>query len=421
MSSLVSHGNPVTPRCNLVWLALPILILFSACSGDDNDDAAQSPPPQSAGIAASCTVQPPVNLTINTAGMVPVTSREDYLNATLNLNGQTLSSRIRGRGNSTWVMPKKPYRLNLDEEASLLGMPPARNWALLANYIDKTLLRNALAFCVSETLGLEYTPRSRFVELTLNGQYEGLYQLTEHIETGPNRVNIGPETETTNGFFLEWDGMYLQEDAWFISSMNVPYVFKSDDHTPEQMAAIEAYMNDFESRLNTSYTALSERVEIQSFVDYYLVNEWLKNNDALFFSSTYVYRRHNERLRFGPVWDFDIAAGNIDRNGNDDPTGFWTRNQPYPQRAFLYPEFDAQVKEKWRFLRSRVPAILDAINASARNLDESQRRNFERWDILDVIVPPNPVATGSYQGEIDYLQNWLRTRTDWLDSQYGAP
>jgi spore coat protein CotH len=352
--------------------------------------------------------------------MAPITSREDYLNATINVNGQTISSRIRGRGNSTWVMPKKPYRLNLDEAASLLGMPPARNWALLANYIDKTLLRNALAFCTSETLGLEYTPRSRFVELTLNGQYEGVYQLTEHIEVGPDRVNIGPETETSNGFLVELDGMYLEEDAWFISSMNMPYVFKSD-HTPEQMAAVEAYMNDVERRLNSDFVSLAESVDIQSFIDFYLVNEWLKNNDAFFFSSTYMYRRHNERLRFGPVWDFDLAAGNIDRNGNDDPTGYWTRQQTYPRLAFQYPEFEARVKERWRSFRLRAQQIVDSISASARALDESQRRNFDRWDILDLIVPPNPVATGSYEGEIAYLQNWLRSRIDWLDSEFGTP
>jgi hypothetical protein len=415
MLSLIAH------QFRAMTLTLPILYLLSACSGGDSSDSSNTPASTNTSIAASCVVEPPVRLTIETAGRAPITSRADYLNATLTLNGQTLSTRIRGRGNSTWEMPKKPYRINLDEATGLLGMPAARNWALLANYIDKTMLRNALAFCTSETLGLEYTPRSKFVELTLNGQYEGVYQLTEHIETGSNRVNIGPETETSNGFFLEMDGMYLQEEAWFISSMGLPYVFKSDDHTPEQMVAIETYMNEMERRLNTDYVALSETVDIESFVAYYLVNEWLKNNDAFFFSSTFVYRRQNERLRFGPVWDFDIAAGNINRNGNDDPTGFWTRDQAYPQRAFQSSEFEARVKERWSVLRSQVPAILEAISASARALDESQRRNFERWDILDVIVPPNPVATGSYQGEIDYLQNWLRMRTDWLESQFGTP
>lgn len=134
-----------------------------------------------------------------------------------------------------------------------------------------------------------------------------------------------------------------------------------------------------------------------------------------------MYRRQDETLRFGPVWDFDIAAGNIDRNGNDDPTGYWTRDRPYLQAAFRYPEFERRVRERWTFLHAHAPAILESISASARALDEGQRRNFERWDILDVIVPPNPVATGSYEGEIAYLQTWLRTRIDWLDGELGTP
>jgi hypothetical protein len=405
-------------------MALLALCLLTACGGEDNAPVTSSPnapsATQNATIAANCVVQRPVTLTITTAGMVPITSREEYVNATLTLNGETLATRIRGRGNSTWAMPKKPYRLNLNEAASLLGMPAARNWALLANYADKTLLRTALAFCVSETLGMEYTPKSRFVELTLNGQYDGVYQLTEHVEVAPHKVNIGPETESSNGFFIEHDGMYAQEPAWFISSMELPFVFKSDP-TPQQMTAIEQYVNDVERRLNTDFASLAERVDIDSFVNLYLVNELLKNNDAFHFSSTFLFRRQDENLRFGPPWDFDIAAGNIDRNGNDDPTGFWTREQAYPRAAFRYPEFQQRVKERWAFIHSRGTAIVDAMRASARTLDDSQRRNFERWDILDIAVPPNPVVTGSYEGEITYLLNWLQTRLNWLESQFGTP
>ncbi|HEY3475616.1 MAG TPA: CotH kinase family protein [Anaerolineales bacterium] len=418
MSTLIEHVTGGKKCKGAVWVALPLMCLLYACGG--GDDAAVPSSSQSATIGPSCTVQPPVALTITTEGMTPITSREDYLNATLNLNDQTLATRIRGRGNSTWAMPKKPYRLNLNEATELLGMPPARNWALLANYADKTLLRNALAFCISETLGMEWTPRSRHVELTLNGQYDGVYQLTEHVEVGPSKANIGPETASSNGFFIELDGMYLQEELWFISSMGLPYVFKSDP-TPDQMLAAENFVNDVEARLNADFASFSERVDVESFANFYLVNELLKNNDAFFFSSTYLFRRQDEKLRFGPVWDFDIAAGNIDRNGNDDPTGFWTREQTYPRLAFRYPEFEQQVKDRWRFLRSRAPQILDAINASARALDDSQRRNFQRWDILDTIVPPNPVATGSYEGEIAYLRDWLQTRINWLDTQFGTP
>ena len=130
MPASIEHLSPTTHHKGAVWVAC-FFCFLTACGGDDSAPVASSPSnpnsSQNAAIAAACVAQRPASLSITTAGMVPITSREDYVNATLNLNGQALATRIRGRGNSTWQMPKKPYRLNLNEATSLLGMPAARN------------------------------------------------------------------------------------------------------------------------------------------------------------------------------------------------------------------------------------------------------------------------------------------------------
>lgn len=384
---------------------------------------AQAAPP-------ACAMHPVATIAIETQDGAEVTSKEDYLDATLTVtpaggSAQTLSTRIRGRGNTTWAMPKKPYRLKLDKKAELLGMTADKDWALLANYTDKTLLRNAVAFCMGRMLEMRYTPDSRFVELTLNGEYQGLYQLTEHVKVAEHRVDIGEEAthdgDTEAGFLLEWDDR-LDDDFWFVSERESPIVIKSDA-TAGMVPTIASVFNAMEGALfGEQYQDPDEgyarHLDVESVVDYYLVQEFLRNNDA-FFSSTYITRYRGERMHFGPLWDFDIAAGNINYNQNDDPAGWWVKEtSSYMARLFTDPVFLAHVQARWTYLSSLLrPALMQHIEASAVSLDEAQQRNFERWPILDTVVWPNPHALGSYSAEVDYLKDWLTSRGDWLDGQ----
>ncbi|MDB5838176.1 MAG: Spore coat protein CotH, partial [Herminiimonas sp.] len=180
---------------------------------------------------------------IATEGGAEVANTEDYLNATLRVvsgNGTEVMqapTEIRGRGNTTWGMPKKPYRLKLGQAASLLGMPAERDWALLANYADKSLVRNKLAMNLGEQVGLPYNPRSRFFELYFNDTYQGVYQLFEHVKTGPDRVNVEKldrKTDTsadiiTGGYFMEIDHR-LDEDVCWYTSMQIPICAKDPEY-----------------------------------------------------------------------------------------------------------------------------------------------------------------------------------------------
>jgi len=276
-------------------------------------------------------------------------------------------------------MPKQPFKLKLSKAASLLGMSADKEWALLANYSDKTLLRNAVAFCLSKTLGLSYTPAYRFVELELNGEYKCVYQLVEHIKTSSSRIDIGSATpvgDDPGDFLLEIDD-HLDADYWFVSKRAwVPYTFKSDT-TETQVTQVQKLIQQFEDTLFGSnfmtrgpggYLPL---MDTEAFVDFYLINELMKNNDA-FFSSTFITRKDDGPLVFGPIWDFDIAAGNINYNGNDAPTGWWLRKQGatvyngYILQLFTDPVFERHVAARWKFLSRRMPDIQRFIQAMPR-------------------------------------------------------
>lgn len=341
---------------------------------------------------------------------------------------------IRGRGNSTWNMPKKPYKVKLKTKASVLGMPADREWVLLANYADKTLLRNYLALAMGQQSALAYTPRMRNVDVVLNGKYQGTYLWGEQIKVSEDRVNITELSDTdtdnhsiTGGYLLEVD-MRLDEDFWFRTNSNVHITIKSPEDIPTaQLNYIRDYVQQAENAI-MSYSdpnAYEQYLDTETLIDWYWINELFKNHDAQFVSSVFMYKERGDKLRFGPLWDFDIAAGNINYSGGDDPTGWWVRNNsfavsPWLPRLFSNPTFVQKAEARWQTLRETlVPSVMNLLETKAAELEHSQRLNFYKWDILDSLVWPNPVATGSYEKEIDYLRTWLTNRISWIDEEVG--
>jgi hypothetical protein len=229
-----------------------------------------------------CPVNVPVLVKVDTVGGAAILNKEDFVNATITIGASvefgpefSAPTQIRGRGNSTWTMPKKPYRLKLSKKSSLLGMPEERDWALLANYADKSLMRNAIAFCMGQMLGFAYTPRWRAVELELNGAYQGVYQLVEHLETGGQRVDIGNDGENGQGFLIEIDHR-RDADLTFISRMGVPFAIKSDA-TSSQFGEIVSVVDELETTLfpngfaGAVGVAYRESLDTEAAVDFYLV------------------------------------------------------------------------------------------------------------------------------------------------------
>jgi len=378
---------------------------------------------------------------VETDGGAAITSKEDYIDAILAIDPgmeyeqqqREIELEIRGRGNSTWGMPKKPYRLKFKKKTDLLGFPATKNWVLLANYADKTLLRNYVAFELGNQLMDGFTPRTAFVEVYINGDYHGLYHLTDQIRVEESRVDIDELEETdqdpqviTGGYLLEIDER-LDEDYWFISGvLEFPITFKSpEEPTVLQTEYITSYIREFEEIIDSkdigSRTEEYEQyIDVRSFIDYYLISEILRNNDTGIGTSIFITKPRNGKLVMGPLWDFDIAAGNINYHGNYAPEGWWikTVNRWYV-RLFNDKNFETAVKTRWNEiapnLLSDMTAKID--EAAFARLDKAQVHNFERWPILNEWVWPNAVVKGSYEGEVEYLKEWLATRVAWMDSE----
>ncbi len=383
---------------------------------------------------------------ITTTGGASIDSTDTYVTGTVSIAPGTANTsdvaysgtmEIKGHGNSTWGMPKKPYKIKLDSKSSVLGMPAQKNWILLANYDDKSLLRNAAALYAGTFTNLAWTPHSRFVELYLNGQYEGTYQLVEQIEIDKNRLNITEMDDTdvsgnavTGGYLLEFDTEGQTDDILFPISGVTFDLHDPDPAEPAQLSYIENYLQQTSDALYSDTftdpdTGYAQYLNSTTFIDWYLVEELFKNNDAVDWSSCYMYKDKKGKLNMGPLWDFDIAAGNVNFNGNDDPTGWWIRSNPetYPQwtkRLFDDPAFAAAVAARWNQLKPQFQTLPTWISQNAAALQQAQQNNFQRWPILGEYVWPNSEVAGSYQGEVDFLNSWLTQRIAWLDAQFNA-
>jgi hypothetical protein len=374
-----------------------------------------------------------------------ITSREDWLKEVaytiFDHNGEEIvngSMDIKGRGITTWGMPKKPYSLKLSNKGSLLGMPEHKRWVLLANYSDKTLLRTDTAFKIGTIFdAIAWTPRSEHISLYLNGEYTGAYQLTEAIKIDANRVNVTQtisKKKPDGGYVLEID-VRKGEVFNFTTTRGVVFCCSDPDDELDEIITgdtktifekIKADVQNVEDVLySENFTdpedGYSKYIDVASFVDWYLVNEITKNNDAVFFSSVYMYYDPDKKKYcMGPLWDFDISLGNIDYNGNDNPEGFWIKNSGWIARLFTDPSFVSLVKDRWNAKKDEVSNLVSYIDEQASLLNKSQKSNFEKWDILGIYIWPNKVVTGSYQGEIDYLKTFLTQRMTWLDIAINA-
>ena len=385
----------------------------------------------------------------------PIVSKEDYVNGSIYIEdammlyGQEkfgpVSMRIRGRGNTTWDMPKKPWKVKLDEKASLLGMPADKEWALLANYSDKSLLRNIVALKLSEICGFAWTPRLRSVEVYLNDEYQGVYTLCEHKKVSSDRVNIDVIAEDavegealTGGYYLEIDGS-MDETTCFLSRMGIPVMFSDPEEPAEaQLNYIKNLIAELEDVLESENFAdpvngYQKYIDLKSFIDFYIVQELVKNIDGNLRKSTFITKEVGKKMEMYHLWDFDIALGNCNYFSSTFPgtdntyKGFFVKDYSGSGKdtgwfhyMFKDPEFVKKVQERWNELKPEFDKIPDFIDEQAFYLDQAQKRNFEKWDILNTMVWPNVEVFGSYEGEVDYLKHFYTKRLEWLDEAINA-
>ena len=347
---------------------------------------------------------------------------------------QTDSGTVRLRGNKSLTFPKKPYRIKFNKKQKVLDAPAkAKKWTLINNYGDKTLMRNLLAFELSRCLDMPYTPYGKSVDVVLNGEYKGNYQLCDQVEVNKNRVNLdetipeGEESSPATAFLIEADGRAASEECWFKSDRNTLVTIHypdEDEITPQQKSYIE-----------DCYNALEEdwlnNLDLNTFIRHFLVGELSGNTDTYW--STYMYKhRMDNKIYVGPVWDFDIAFDNDQRTYpiNSKTDYVYRSGGSYTgyMRTFVdnivirHTGAKAELLKAWGKAREgglNEAHLVDFINQQEENLQESQQLNFMRWPIMNKKVHENPTVWGSYAAEVQNVRQYIIERLTWMDNKLG--
>jgi hypothetical protein len=420
---------------------------------------------------------PIVDKTTEVPGTITVTSADGQTSYLPNTSDSDNTATFHIHGNSTALMPKLPYHVKLNTSLDLLNTmglscpyvtdnsakptcDKSKSYIMLANYDDKTLLRTWAASTLANAIPMgngfltspagsptpsgtgvlmPWAPHSLFVELFLNGVYEGNYLLAEEIKVDNHRVNIDELAETdtapsqvTGGYLLDIDTNPDLDAYVFNTPMGLPIEmvdpdFSPDPEVPEQTSYISSYVSAAETALfssNFTDTAQGWRAYFDeaAAMNFYLVQEIMGNADV-FINSNYLYKNDNNPLIYmGPVWDFDVSSGNANYVPIVNATIPWGRTQGFWfGRMFQDPGFAADAVVQWNALKSKgvLTAWLASIGQMAQSLQQSQVNNFARWPMLGIEVWPNVEAAGSYAGEVAYFTNWLNLRIAYLDSVFN--
>lgn len=340
-----------------------------------------------------------------------ITSKEEWKGARISIVGAgkyaSLSEcdvEVKGRGNSTWGYDKKPYALKFPSKTPVLGMPKHKRWVLLANTMDKTMMRNKIAYRVAEQTSLAWTPRTEYVEVILNGKHIGNYLVAEQIRIDSNRIDIvemdssdNSGEAVTGGYVYEMDFHFDNVNQWwtahgFPSSIVFP---DEEDITSAQLAWGKNYFNEAESVLfgsnfKDTTNGYAKYLDAQSFVDYWLVYELCINHELGNPGSVYMHKDRGGKLVAGPVWDFDWGTFSYAASPHAQGKLFMTGAIWY-RRLFEDPAFKALAKERWQALHSKFASVGDYIDEQYEYLGESAKKNFAIW---------NPATTGNVNGDV---------------------
>lgn len=340
------------------------------------------------------------------------------------------SMEIKGRGHNSWGQPKKPYNIKLSEKISLMGMNKHKRWVLLANAGDRTLLRNRVAYRLGRLTQLPWTPDTRYVDVILNGMFVGNYLLAEQIRVDKNRVNItdaepGMAPEQV-GYLLEFD-RYVEESYFYTQCRQLPVNVKNPDEellTSAQKTYISDYINNLESLLYDSEkvnVAYRDLIDINTFIDWWIVVELTENRDTKLPGSCYMYKDAGGKLCAGPLWDFDLTTflgGTHEFMQYDyevdlkDP--IYTNRNLWYKRLFSDPEFKARAKERWMQYKATFETIGAFIDTESNVIATSAIRNWEIWTIGS---GSNKDELLSWEEAVERLKINYSKRLAWLDEQ----
>lgn len=380
----------------------------------------------------------------------PFDKETDIVGNVIILNNKTYdtnaSATVRERGNSSRTHPKKPWRLKFDKKQRVLDAPAkAKKWTLINNHSDKTLLRNVVAFEISRRIGMDYTPYCQPVDVVLNGEFKGCYQLCDQVEVNPGRIPVTEMELTdiegealTGGYHLEIDGYANQENEreWFESTYHqIPVTIKSPDDggTFEQYEYIKEYFSEMERAVftrgyNDPETGYRKWLDLDSYLHYFIIQEIIGNADAVW--CIHVHKERGGKIMGGPVWDSELAFDNDNRVYPASELGvLCTLSGRGPiannflnlhKRIF---NVDTKAKARRNYLYSIArnekdlsgESLCTFVDEWAEKIRKSADLNFKRWDVLGKYIFSNPRAEASFNEAIGNLKTYLLDRFDFLD------
>ncbi len=378
----------------------------------------------------------------------------------------TQLKQIKGRGNSTWGFAKKPYNIKFDKKTSMLGMPKAKKWSLLASVLDTSLIRNFIALSVAERLNLPYTSQMRYADVYINSEYKGNYIIIESVEVGENRVEINdlekanenanpgveieelskggndrrkwvniPENpaDISGGYLLEFDyhSRYAAEVSGFVSGRGYSITVKSPEYASEnEVNYIADYFQDFENAMfsaggyNNRNRHFNEYIDLDSFAKNYVVQELMLNLDAGQ-SSFFMHKDTGDsKLVASPVWDFDYTLGKHSAGQDvgmdaEDPTVLYAckLGTVIAQLFRRHEEFRSKADVYWNQMISFLPEVKENARTQAQTLSASAVMDGIRWKVFGDSADSNSVAS-AYSSTVDKTLNYLTRRAGALSPAF---
>ena len=365
-----------------------------------------------------------------------------YEGNTLDLDGKEYTNvRVKGRGNSSWKMPRRSYQIKLHNRDSVLGMPPAKKWLLIANYADASMMRNKLMYDLAAQI-MDFAPQSEFTDLWIDGDYRGVYLVCQRIATGKTSLNLKSE----QGILAEVDTFYWHDADSYFKSNYSPAVFtlkdspaddmeKEDSLARKSFSDFEDYVRRFEDLLyaeEKDWEQISSMMDVDSFVAFYLLEEFSENPDSCR-TSLYMYQDGpDDVLHMGPVWDFDKALGYAQKGkyGGDPERDYVSNIQEYMgtendctwyTELMKIPEFQDAVQDYYQ------TTARDVFLSSGQLIEDYRHRIAKSAEYTESIWPVaeiaencghDPVQFSCWNDAVDYLKNWTKKRIQYFDQKW---
>ena len=400
----------------LILLGICILS-FMQCR--KKDSVVENPPIETTKPTFNTDSIPQIDIV--TSSGAPINSNQTYVPATISINGKKIypdfkgTAQIRGRGNTTWTLPKKPYRFKLDIKASLFGLAAEKDWVLLANYLDGMHILNAVAMKTGKLLDMPFTNNIIPVELTLNGQYQGFYMFTEQIEVKTNRVNVGDD-----GILLDLDKNYDETWKFKSAAFQLPVMVKYPELIDQkEIIPIKTQFEQLESLIadatfpNNNYL---DYFDGEAYANYLIAYMLTDNEEINHPKSTYIYKTNTGKYTMGPIWDFDWAfayEGSLSHFISSNRPLFWSspsEGTRFFSKILTDPKIKTLVKQKWAaFKTNKFKELLTFVDEYSTLIEGARNKDYQKWKR----------GRSNFKNDVTTLKSWLENRVSYMDGFMG--